>query len=119
MITITETAADQLRGLMDQAGVEEAGLRVLVTPGGCSGFNYGMNFDDEELEGDFVATVHGIKLLVDEFSASYLEGAEIDWDGALMGGGFSVHNPNAISSCSCGQSFTSAEGEGSARSCSH
>jgi iron-sulfur cluster assembly protein len=119
MISLTEQAASQLRQLMQQQGVNDIGLRVLVTPGGCSGFNYGMNFEDEELDGDRVVSSNGISVYVDEFSAQYLEGAEIDWDGALLGGGFSVHNPNAISACSCGQSFTAADGAGSARACGH
>src|SRR5579859_7224231 len=119
MISLSEQAASQLQALMEQQGVENIGLRVLVTPGGCSGFNYGMNFEDQAIEGDQVEVSHGIKVYVDEFSAQYLEGAEIDWDGALLGGGFSVNNPNAITACSCGQSFTAADGSGSPRACAH
>lgn len=119
MISLTDQAVMQLRGLMDQQGLDAVGLRVFVTPGGCSGFNYGMQFEDTELEGDVIEARDGIQLYVDEFSAQYLEGAEIDYVDELMGGGFTVHNPNAISSCSCGQSFTAANGGGSARACGH
>ena len=119
MISLSEQATSQLRILMEQQGLEEVGLRVFVTPGGCSGFNYGMQFEDTALEGDAIEAYGGIQLYVDEFSAQYLEGAEIDYVEELMGGGFTVHNPNAISSCSCGQSFSSAQGGGAVRSCAH
>jgi iron-sulfur cluster assembly protein len=119
MISLTNQAVDQLKTLMQQQGLEEVGLRVFVSPGGCSGFNYGMQFESMALEGDTIASRDGIQLYVDEFSAQYLEGAEIDYVDELMGGGFTVHNPNAISSCSCGQSFTAAEGGGSVRACGH
>lgn len=119
MISLTDQAVSQLKTLMQQQELDEVGLRVFVTPGGCSGFNYGMQFEDTTLEGDEVKSIDGIQLYVDEFSAQYLEGAEIDYVDELMGGGFTVHNPNAVSSCSCGQSFSSAQGGGAARSCGH
>lgn len=119
MISLSDMAAQQLKGIMVEQGLENVGLRVFVSPGGCSGFNYGMQFEDTELEGDTIEHLGGIQLYVDEFSAQYLEGAEIDFVDELMGGGFTVHNPNAVSSCSCGQSFQSAQGGGSARPCSH
>jgi iron-sulfur cluster assembly protein len=118
MISLSDQATQQLRLLMEQQGLEEVGLRVFVSPGGCSGFNYGMQFEDTALEGDAIESLGGIQLYVDEFSAQYLEGAEIDYVDELMGGGFTVHNPNAITSCSCGQSFTATQGGGSVRSCS-
>ncbi len=119
MISLTDQARTQLRTLMDQQGLSDLGLRVFVSPGGCSGFQYGMRFEDTVLDGDLVEQRDGIQLYVDEFSAQYLEGAEIDYIDELMGGGFTIHNPNAISSCSCGQSFTSAQDGGSARPCGH
>lgn len=119
MISLTDQAAGQLKTLMQQQGMDEVGLRVFVSPGGCSGFNYGMQFESTALEGDVIESRDGIQLYVDEFSAQYLDGAEIDYVDELMGGGFTVHNPNAISSCSCGQSFTAAQGGGSARACGH
>jgi iron-sulfur cluster assembly protein len=118
MISLTDQAANQLKNLMQTQGLDDLGLRVFVSPGGCSGFNYGMQFENTAMDGDKIEAHDGIKLYVDEFSAQYLEGAEIDFVDELMGGGFTVHNPNAITSCSCGQSFTAAQGGGSVRSCS-
>jgi iron-sulfur cluster assembly protein len=118
MISVTNQALTQLHGLMQQQGLDDLGLRVFVSPGGCSGFQYGMRFEDTEMDGDAVEQRDGgIRLFVDEFSAQYLEGAEIDYVDELMGGGFTIHNPNAITNCSCGQSFTSAHDGGSARPC--
>jgi iron-sulfur cluster assembly protein len=117
MINVSEQALDQLKGLMQQQGLDDIGLRVFVSPGGCSGFQYGMRFEDSEIDGDSIEAREGIKLYVDEFSAQHLEGAEIDYVDELMGGGFTINNPNAITSCSCGQSFTSAQDGGSARPC--
>ena len=119
MVTLTDGALTQLKSLMHQQDLLDLGLRVFVSPGGCSGFQYGMRFEDTPMEGDWTDARDGIRLYVDEFSAQYLEGAEIDYVDELMGGGFTIHNPNAISSCSCGQSFTSAHDAGSARPCGH
>ncbi|HEX6508202.1 MAG TPA: iron-sulfur cluster assembly accessory protein [Chloroflexota bacterium] len=119
MINVSEQALSQLKGLTDPGAGTELGLRVFVSPGGCSGFQYGMRFEDTPMEGDSIEARDGIKLYVDEFSAQYLEGAEIDYIDELMGGGFTIHNPNAVTSCSCGQSFTSAQGAGSVRACGH
>ena len=119
MISLTDGARTQLRGLMEQQGLADLGLRVFVAPGGCSGFQYGMRFEDSQMDGDQIEAQDGIRLFVDEFSAQYLDGAEIDYVDELMGGGFTIHNPNAITSCSCGQSFQSAADGGSARPCGH
>jgi iron-sulfur cluster assembly protein len=119
MISLTDQAKSQLKSLMDQQGLDDLGLRVFVAPGGCSGFQYGMRFEDATLDGDLVEAQDGIQLFVDEFSAQYLEGAEIDYVDELMGGGFTIHNPNAVTNCSCGQSFTSADSGGAARPCGH
>jgi iron-sulfur cluster assembly protein len=119
MITVTDMARQQLAGLMQQQDLSDLGLRVFVAPGGCSGFQYGMRFEDSAMEGDAVLEEGGIKVYVDEFSAQYLEGAQIDFEDALMGGGFTINNPNAVTNCSCGQSFTSASDGGAARPCGH
>lgn len=119
MINLSDGALIQLKGLMEQQGLSDLGLRVFVAPGGCSGFQYGMRFEDTEMDGDAIEQRDGIRVYVDEFSAQYLEGAEIDYVDELMGGGFTIQNPNAISSCSCGQSFTSAQDGGAARPCGH
>lgn len=119
MISLTAEATHQLKTMMTEQGLDDLGLRVFVAPGGCSGFQYGMRFEDSAMEGDTVERLGGIKLYIDEFSAQYLEGAQIDFINELMGGGFTVQNPNAVSNCSCGHSFTSAQGGGSARPCGH
>jgi iron-sulfur cluster assembly protein len=119
MVTLTDQALTQLRSLMAQQELNDLGLRVFVSPGGCSGYQYGMRFEDTEMDGDWTDQREGVRLYVDEFSAQYLEGAEIDYVDELMGGGFTIQNPNAITSCSCGQSFTSAHDGGSARPCGH
>lgn len=119
MINLTEGARTQLEALMEQQGLSDLGLRVFVAPGGCSGFQYGMRFEDTPMDGDQIEARGGVKLYVDEFSAQHLEGAEIDFVDELMGGGFTIHNPNAVTSCACGQSFTSAEDTGAARPCGH
>jgi iron-sulfur cluster assembly protein len=119
MISLTDQAVTQLKTLMETQGLDDLGLRVFVAPGGCSGFQYGMRFEDSAMEGDLVESREGIRLFVDEYSVQYLEGARIDYIDELMGGGFTVENPNAVTSCSCGSSFTSAAGGGAARACGH
>jgi iron-sulfur cluster assembly protein len=120
LITITDAALTQLRDLLQKQGQATAmGLRVFVQPGGCSGMSYGMGFEDQAEEGDAISEVGGVRLFVDSVSARYIKGAEIDFVDSLMGGGFTVHNPNAVSSCSCGSSFDTGEDAGTARHCSH
>jgi iron-sulfur cluster assembly protein len=105
MITITPEAVSQLKSFLSEQGTPEAGLRVFVAPGGCSGLQYGMTIEESAEEGDEVIETDGVRLLVDNFSAMYLQGAEVDYTNSLMGGGFTVHNPNAVASCACGHSF--------------
>jgi iron-sulfur cluster assembly protein len=105
MITITNEAVDQLRDFLAEQGTPDHALRVFVSPGGCSGLQYGMSIEEIEDEGDTVVNTSGVKLLVDEFSAMYIAGAEIDYVNSLMGGGFTVRNPNAVAGCACGHSF--------------
>ena len=122
MITISDSARTQLEGLIASEPVATAtqiGLRVYVQPGGCSGFSYGMGLDENPpREDDEVIDADGVRVYVDSFSAQYLEGAEIDFVDALMGGGFTIHNPMAVKTCGCGHSFQTADGEGQASSCS-
>ena len=117
LITLTDTAADQLRTMIQKKGNASLGLRVWVQPGGCSGFSYGMALDDAPLDDDVVSEVSGLKLIVDSYSAQHLGGAKVDYLDSLMGAGFTVLNPNAVSSCGCGHSFESAQGGGDAHSC--
>ena len=117
MITVSEQAISQLKNLLQDQDQPSMGLRVYVSPGGCSGFSYGMGFDDQPADDDEVVEHGGIKVFVDPYSATYLEGAEIDYVDSLMGGGFTVHNPNAARTCSCGPSFDAGDGAGAAKSC--
>ncbi len=117
LITLTDSAADQLRTMIEKKGNASLGLRVWVQPGGCSGFSYGMALDDAPLDDDVVSEVSGLKLIVDSYSAQHLGGAKVDYLDSLMGAGFTVLNPNAVSSCGCGHSFESAQGGGDAHSC--
>lgn len=105
-ISLTEAAAQKIKSLMEKEGNSHSYLRVFVTGGGCSGLSYGMTFEEKEEEGDHVVESNGVKLLIDEFSAPYLSGTVVDFQESLMGTGFVINNPNAKSSCACGQSFT-------------
>jgi iron-sulfur cluster assembly protein len=103
--------------MIEKKGNPSLGLRVWVQPGGCSGFSYGMALDDAPLGDDVISEVEGLKVIVDSFSAGHLQGAKVDYVDSLMGAGFTVLNPNAVSSCGCGHSFESAQGGGDAHAC--
>ncbi len=105
-IGLTETAAQKVKTLMENDGNQHSYLRVFVTGGGCSGLSYGMTFEEKEEDGDHVLETQGVKVLVDEFSAPYLRGIQVDYEESLMGTGFVIQNPNAKSSCACGHSFS-------------
>jgi iron-sulfur cluster assembly protein len=117
VITLTEPAVTQLKQLMEKQGDPDVALRVFVSPGGCSGFQYGMALDNVVQDDDKVFELHDVKVVVDEFSLGYLNGAEIDYVDGLMGAGFTVYNPNATQSCSCGHSFDTADHAGQPRRC--
>ncbi|MCL4393986.1 MAG: iron-sulfur cluster insertion protein ErpA [Chloroflexi bacterium] len=120
MVTITPLAADKLQSLLKEKNLPGYGLRVFVSGGGCSGFQYGMGFETTTEEGDFVFESSGVRIYLDSASAMYLEGASVDYVDSLMGGGFRIENPNAVSTCSCGQSFSAEEGgQGSTCGCGH
>ena len=119
MVTLTQEAAVQLKRILAEETDPDLGLRVFVAGGGCSGFQYQIVLENGIRDGDEINDVDGLKVYVDQFSSKYLEGAQIDFVNQLMGGGFTVHNPNAVSSCSCGQSFDTADGGGSVRACGH
>lgn len=109
MVTVTETAAQKLREVMDQKGVTAThALRVFVTGGGCGGMQYGMTFDNQPREDDTIDEQHGLRIIVDPTSLFYIDGARIDYIDSLMGGGFHIENPNAVSTCGCGSSFRTA-----------
>ena len=112
LVSLTPTAADKIRELMaeDPEG-ESSVLRVAIQGGGCSGFQYGLGFDTGPADGDETLELHGVTVVVDPFSAPYLQGATIDFLTGLSESGFKIDNPNAVSSCGCGHSFQVAEGE--------
>jgi iron-sulfur cluster assembly protein len=116
-VTLTGDALSQLKSLLDKESSSEVALRVFVSGGGCSGLQYGMAFDDASRPGDEVVEQDGVRVVIDDFSAPYLRGSEIDYVDSLMGAGFTVHNPNAVSSCSCGHSFDAGDDASTASSC--
>ena len=114
-ITLTESAAQAVKELLTKRELldQDYALRVFVQGGGCSGFQYGMALDNRILSNDMVLDQHGVKMLVDEMSLTYLKGATVDYVDELMGSGFKITNPNAVASCGCGHSFRTSESEGS------
>ena len=116
ILSITPAAGDKVRELLEQENDPSLALRIFVAGGGCSGLQYGMTLDEEQ-EGDTLIALAGVKVLVDEMSLGYIAGSEVDYVDSLMGAGFTVNNPNAVSSCGCGHSFKTASGGGEAKSC--
>ncbi|MGD9796667.1 MAG: iron-sulfur cluster insertion protein ErpA [Acidimicrobiia bacterium] len=106
MITLTESAADKVRSLIESEGDAELSLRVAVRPGGCSGFSYEMFFDSDIAADDLKHDVNGVRVVVDPSSAELLQGAVLDFKDGLQGAGFAIENPNAQRSCGCGKSFS-------------
>ena len=119
LVSLTARATDKLKEVLAKQDRRDLALRVYVTPGGCSGFSYGMTFSEGTEEDDAIVEQDGVRVVVDPMSAMYLRGSEIDFVDALMGGGFALRNPNAVSSCGCGQSFKTAGGSGTAQACHH
>ena len=105
-IQLTQNAARRIAILKTQENAEDAFLRIAVSGGGCSGFQYGFSFDDQRNEDDFVFERDGVGVVVDEVSLELLNGAEVDFVDDLMGASFQIRNPNAASSCGCGNSFS-------------
>lgn len=105
LVTMTDAAVQKVVELRGREGKEDAGLRLFVKSGGCSGFSYGLAFDNQLGEGDKVEEHAGVRVFIDAFSQQYVDGAEIDYVDSLMGSGFAINNPNAVSSCACGSSF--------------
>ena len=105
-LVFTDSAAAKVKELIDEEGNAALKLRVFVTGGGCSGFQYGFTFDEELSEDDTVMQKNGVTLLVDPMSFQYLVGAEIDYTEGLEGAQFVIKNPNATSTCGCGSSFS-------------
>lgn len=117
VVSITEAAAFQIKEMMKQNGEEGSFLRVAIKGGGCSGLSYGMGFEHEVGEKDLQLEQFDIKVLVAEEDTPILNGTIIDYKQSMMGGGFTIDNPNAIASCGCGSSFRTAENEGKPETC--
>lgn len=105
-LIFTDSAARKVLELIQEEGESDLMLRVFISGGGCSGFQYGFTFDEKEGDGDTVVVKDGVKLLVDPMSIQYLTGAEIDYTESLEGSQFVIRNPNAATTCGCGSSFS-------------
>jgi iron-sulfur cluster assembly protein len=117
VVILTEAAALQIKDMMKHNEEEGAFLRVGVKGGGCSGLSYGMGFDREVKADDLHFEQHGIQILVEKENAPILQGTNIDYKQSMMGGGFTIENPNAIASCGCGSSFRTATATGTPEEC--
>lgn len=110
VITLTERAASELKGMISENSKQGAALRVWVAGGGCSGLSYGMALDDAEPEeGDQIFTEQDVKIYVDELSLKYMVGSVVDYVDDVLGGGFKIENPKAVKSCGCGSSFSTGD----------
>jgi iron-sulfur cluster insertion protein len=105
-LIFTDAAAVKVRALIEEEDDTSLKLRVFISGGGCSGFQYGFTFDQNEVDGDTVVENQGVKLLIDPMSIQYLMGAEIDYTEGLEGAQFVIKNPNATTTCGCGSSFS-------------
>ncbi len=105
-LIFTQSAANKVKNLVDEEGNPRLKLRVFVTGGGCSGFQYGFTFDEEVAEDDTIVEREGVSLVVDSMSFQYLAGAEVDYQEGLEGSRFVINNPNATTTCGCGSSFS-------------
>ena len=117
MITVTEQAAAKIRDLSAEQGDPELCLRLSVDKGGCEGYSYGMALDRGPAEDDQVVEAHGVRVLLDPLAARVLAGVQIDYVSSVMGQGFTVRNPNAVSTCGCGHSFKTADDAGAPDPC--
>jgi iron-sulfur cluster insertion protein len=106
MITLTQSAQIKIRELIKEENNPNIKLRIFVQGGGCSGMQYGFTFDEEQAEDDFEIELPGAAMLVDSMSSQYLQNAIVDWKEDAMGSNFSIENPNAVTSCGCGSSFS-------------
>ena len=106
LLSFTDNAANKVKQLIEEEGNAELKLRVFVSGGGCSGFQYGFTFDEVANDDDTVLNKNGVQLLIDPMSAQYLSGAEIDYSEGLEGSQFVIKNPNATTTCGCGSSFS-------------
>jgi len=119
LVTLSDAAVDKLTELTKDEADPNVGLRVYVYSGGCSGYRYGMMLEDQPADEDIKVESKGINVYVDPQSKDLLRGSEIDYVDTLMGAGFTVNNPNAVSGCGCGSSFRTDESAGAPGACGH
>jgi iron-sulfur cluster assembly protein len=117
MITVTEQAGLKIKEMIENEEDQNVYVRLGVKGGGCSGLSYGLGFDPEKSENDTELEFQNIKFLIDNESAPILKGVVIDFKESLLGGGFTIENPNAIASCGCGSSFRTATNAGTPEEC--
>ena len=104
-VIFTDSAAEQVKMLIEKEQTPTLMLRVFISGGGCSGFQYGFSFEEEQCDDDFVIYKNGVKVVIDAMSHQFLDGAEIDYKNGLQGSQFVIRNPNVTSTCGCGSSF--------------
>ena len=119
LVTLSDAAVAKLSELTKEEADPNVGLRVYVYSGGCSGYRYGMMLEDQPADEDIKVMSNGINIYVDPQSTALLKGSEIDYVDTLMGAGFTVNNPNAVSGCGCGSSFRTEESAGAPGACGH
>ncbi|EHY92024.1 MULTISPECIES: HesB/IscA family protein [Staphylococcus] len=117
VINMTESAAYEVKDMLQQNDMPDGYLKVKVNGGGCTGLTYGMSAEEEPGENDEIFEFHGLKVLVDKYDKPVLDGTTIDFKQSLMGGGFQIDNPNAIAACGCGSSFRTAKVAGTPEDC--
>ncbi|EAL14623.1 HESB protein [Bacillus cereus G9241] len=117
MIEVTEQAAFQIKDMLKDAEDGEKYVRLAVHGGGCSGLSYGLGFEVEPKEDDTVLEFFGVEFVIDKESAPIVKGVKIDYKQSMLGGGFTIDNPNAIASCGCGSSFRTATNAGKPEEC--
>lgn len=117
MIELTERAGHRIHEMLQDEENPDQFLRVGVKGGGCSGFTYSMGFEEAKTDKDHELKIHGLRVLVDKESEPLIRGLQIDYKESMMGGGFTIHNPNAIATCGCGTSFRTATKEGTPEKC--
>lgn len=117
LVELSEAAAFHVKEMMTHNGEEGAFLRVAINGGGCSGLTYGLGFEKEKTEQDQLLSQHGIEIIVSNDDIDILKGTQVDYKESLMGGGFTIENPNAILSCGCGTSFRTAKKVGAPADC--
>lgn len=117
VINMTESAAYEVKDMLQQNDMPDGYLKVKVNGGGCTGLTYGMSTEEEPGENDEIFEFYGLKVLVDKYDKPVLDGTTIDFKQSLMGGGFQIDNPNAIAACGCGSSFRTAKVAGTPEDC--